>query len=79
MIVVLRPRYEMADSYAHFGPLEWVVLLAMVALIVLVVRRIASFVVRETARKQASVQDESRAPEEGVTAAAPDGRGRESR
>ena len=64
MIVVLRPRYEMADSYAHFGPLEWVVLLAMLALIVLVVRAIASFVGREIARKQVSAQDESRAQED---------------
>jgi hypothetical protein len=47
-----------------FGPLEVVVLLAMVALIVLVVRTIASFVVREIARKQATAQAESRAPED---------------
>jgi hypothetical protein len=47
-----------------FGPLEVVVLLAMVALIVLVVRTIASFVVREIARKQVNARAESRAPEE---------------
>jgi hypothetical protein len=47
-----------------FGPLEVVVLLAMVALIVLVVRTIASFVVREIARKQVSAQAERRAPED---------------
>jgi hypothetical protein len=46
-----------------FGPLEVVVLLAMVALIVLVVRTIASFVVREIARKQVNARAESRAPE----------------
>ena len=48
----------------QFGPLEVVVLLAMVALIVLVVRMIASFVVQEIARKQVSAQAESRAQEE---------------
>jgi flagellar biosynthesis/type III secretory pathway M-ring protein FliF/YscJ len=55
---------KLGTNIQQFGPLEWVVLLALVALIVLVVRAIASFVMREIARKQASAQDESRAPEE---------------
>ena len=55
---------KLGTNIQQFGPLEWVVLLALVALVVLVVRSIASFVVREIAGKQASAQDESRAPEE---------------
>jgi hypothetical protein len=55
---------KLGTNIQQFGPLEWVVLLALVALIVLVVRAIASFVMREIARKQASAQAESRAQEE---------------
>ena len=55
---------RLGTDFQQFGPLEWVVLLALVALIVLVVRTIASFVVGEIAIKQASTRAESRTPED---------------